>query len=168
MLNLPSPTWSWTRGSSYPTASSGKNFLLTYNTKKTLRIWSHGKKRSGYNHLDIPLTSITMLSISHISIRSTELWRQISLRTPPSPPPTTRTCIKNITNKQQGQGRRPDQSIFFQTRTQRQREKIVYTNSTIFQYSTVWLKITISNIILENTVEAVLYGIGKQGNELRE
>ncbi|WZZ20986.1 hypothetical protein YC2023_122373 [Brassica napus] len=27
-----------------------------------------------------------------MSITSTELWREISLRTPPSPPPTTRTC----------------------------------------------------------------------------
>lgn len=42
-----------------------------------------------------PLTSITILSISHISICSTEGWRETSLRTAPSPPPTTRTCTKN-------------------------------------------------------------------------
>jgi len=41
---------------------------------------------------------MTILSISHISICSTELWREISLRTPPSPPPTTKTYKINFRN----------------------------------------------------------------------
>nr|GME13298.1 hypothetical protein Iba_scaffold14379.3CG0090 [Ipomoea batatas] len=74
-----SPMWSLTLGSSNPIANSGKNLLLT---------------------------SITILSISQMSITSTELWREISLRTPPSPPPQTKTCSYQ----------QPQFTLFFTTR----------------------------------------------------
>lgn len=45
------------------------------------------------------LTSMTISSISHISINFTELWRAISRRTPPSPPPTTKTCVLKLDMK---------------------------------------------------------------------
>ena len=44
-------------------------------------------------------TSITILSISQISMRSTDRWRDISLKTPPSPPPITKTCSINKAKK---------------------------------------------------------------------
>lgn len=52
------------------------------------------------------LTSTTILSISQISIWSTEEWRDTSRRTPPSPPPITKTWrnsnfwVKQKTRKQ--------------------------------------------------------------------
>lgn len=42
--------------------------------------------------LIIQHTSITIVSVSQISIRFTDPCREISLKTPPSPPPITRTC----------------------------------------------------------------------------
>jgi len=91
-LNIPSPTWSRTRGSSNPTDNCGKNFLDIYS-----KLELDGEAHSLWYmkcFTKSSLTSITIWSISHISIRSTELRRESSSRTPPSPPPTTKTCVR--------------------------------------------------------------------------
>lgn len=99
-MALPSPTWSRTRGSSKPIDNSGKNFLLTYGMTITnfintnannLNSWNHPKDQKG----NVVHTSITISSISQMSICSTDLWRDISLRTPPSPPPITKNYINH-------------------------------------------------------------------------
>ena len=55
------------------------------------------KKRTGIKkRVDSRLTSITILSISHISICSREEWREASRKMPPSPPPTSSTWGKKV------------------------------------------------------------------------
>jgi hypothetical protein len=92
-LNIPSPTWSRTRGSSYPTYKCGKKSLQTcISLKAYLRTglfrWLYFQVNQEIVH-----TSITSWSISQMSIVSTESCLAISRSTPPSPPPTTKTCI---------------------------------------------------------------------------
>lgn len=88
--------WRWTRGSSNPIAKSGKNSLDTYRwinqCNNVVNFWEKLQWLFVTRAIVTYHTSMTILSISHMSICSTELWREISLRTPPSPPPTTRTC----------------------------------------------------------------------------